>query len=335
MVPPTEPLNLVAENVLDTSATLYWEAATDNVGVTGYEVYQDGLLIGSTPDLSYAVTGLSPTTSYSFYVVAKDASGNSSLNSNEVLVTTEVSGFIAGYYFESGLDGWIDGGLDCRRAFSETRSFEGSYSIQLRDNSDSSNVESPGLDLLGNNSVSIEFHAYLTAYEPGETFSIEFYDGVSYQEIGVYEQGVDFDKWEFFTDTIILDGSNYTFTSSNTIRFVSHADDRSDQVYIDQVIISGDFNTTNSLRSPILGSNSELVDFDFTIYPNPASEVLFVTLKQSSDNSFYTIVNMLGQTVSRGVIENEMIPLESIQSGIYILNIQVGDQYHSKRFVKE
>ena len=337
---PTAPMNLEAENILDTSARLTWLASTDNVGVTGYDVYQDAVLIGTTTALFYDLDGLLPETTYTYYVVSKDASGNSSLNSNEVLVTTEESGFIAGYYFETGFDGWIDGGLDCRRAFSESRSFEGSYSIQLRDDSDSSNVESPPLDLLGNNSVSIEFHAYLTAYEPGETFSVEFYDGVSYQEIGVYEQGVDFGRWEFFTDTIILDGSNYTFTSSNKIRFVSQADERSDQVYLDQIIIMGDAATTFRDHDPktILNNELSLDEIEFLevrLYPNPVKDILNLSFGSNKKQIKYYIINSLGQKLSTGTLMNNSISLETLPSGLYNIVIIDGISQKTIPFIKE
>ncbi|MBC8883786.1 fibronectin type III domain-containing protein [Flavobacterium piscinae] len=57
-----------------TSTNLSWSGATDNVGVTGYDVYRGGVLIGSTTTATtFAVTGLTPSTTYAFNVRAKDA----------------------------------------------------------------------------------------------------------------------------------------------------------------------------------------------------------------------------------------------------------------------
>jgi chitodextrinase len=86
---PTAPTSLSASNTTDTSTDLSWNASTDNVGVTAYNVYQDGSLIASTPSTSYQVTGLSPSTTYAFYVTALDAAGNMSSQSNTVNVTTQ------------------------------------------------------------------------------------------------------------------------------------------------------------------------------------------------------------------------------------------------------
>ncbi|MDT0557892.1 fibronectin type III domain-containing protein [Ichthyenterobacterium sp. W332] len=85
---PSAPTNLIASNTTDTSTDLSWDAATDNVGVTAYDVYQDGVVIATVATTTYQVTGLTNATSYSFYVIAKDAAGNESSQSNTVNITT-------------------------------------------------------------------------------------------------------------------------------------------------------------------------------------------------------------------------------------------------------
>ena len=85
---PTAPTNLLASGTTDTTTTLSWTASTDNIGVTGYEVYQGAILQATSTGTSYTVTGLTASTAYSFSVKAKDAAGNSSNASNTVNVTT-------------------------------------------------------------------------------------------------------------------------------------------------------------------------------------------------------------------------------------------------------
>lgn len=81
--PPTAPSNLAAANIVTTSFTFSWSASTDNVGVTGYDVYRNGVKINSATLIgtSYSVTGLLPNTTYSMTVVAKDAVGNQTSSS--------------------------------------------------------------------------------------------------------------------------------------------------------------------------------------------------------------------------------------------------------------
>ena len=75
---PTTPTGLVASAVAQTSLTLTWATATDNVGVTGYDVFRNGTKIGTTTETRYAQTGLACATTYSFAVAAYDAAGNRS-----------------------------------------------------------------------------------------------------------------------------------------------------------------------------------------------------------------------------------------------------------------
>ena len=86
---PTVPANLSASNTDTNSTDLSWNASTDNVGVTGYKVYQDGTEITEVAGTGFSVTGLSSSTTYSFEVSAVDAAGNESGRSTAVSVTTD------------------------------------------------------------------------------------------------------------------------------------------------------------------------------------------------------------------------------------------------------
>lgn len=75
---PTAPGTPTASSITSTGATLTWAASSDNVGVTGYTV-QDaatGEALASTTATTATLAGLTPDTSYSVRVVARDAAGN-------------------------------------------------------------------------------------------------------------------------------------------------------------------------------------------------------------------------------------------------------------------
>ena len=72
---PTAPSSLASSNVAQTTLTLSWTASTDNVGVTGYDVYQGATKLTTVTTTSYNVTGLTANTAYTFSVKAKDAAG--------------------------------------------------------------------------------------------------------------------------------------------------------------------------------------------------------------------------------------------------------------------
>jgi len=87
--PPTNPANLVATAVTATRVDLSWTASTDNIGVTGYDVFRNGVLltaVGATT--SYQDASVLPATAYSYEVRAFDAAANRSGFSNAASVTT-------------------------------------------------------------------------------------------------------------------------------------------------------------------------------------------------------------------------------------------------------
>jgi chitinase len=95
---PTAPTNLIASAATYNSVTLSWAASTDNVAVSGYDIFRATVLIGSTSGAtSFNVTNLDPSTMYSFTVKAKDAAGNISTASNAVSVTTSPQPAGTGY----------------------------------------------------------------------------------------------------------------------------------------------------------------------------------------------------------------------------------------------
>ncbi|WP_282084821.1 reprolysin-like metallopeptidase [Aquimarina algiphila] len=89
---PTAPTNLTASNTTQTTTDLNWNAATDNIAVSGYDVYRGTTVISTVTTTSYQATGLSPNTTYSFSIKAKDSAGNESNASNSTNITTLPSG---------------------------------------------------------------------------------------------------------------------------------------------------------------------------------------------------------------------------------------------------
>jgi chitodextrinase len=76
--PPSTPGNVQVSGSTASSLSLSWSASTDNVGVSGYDVYNGSTKSGTTPSTSYTVSGLACGTSYTLGVDAYDAAGNTS-----------------------------------------------------------------------------------------------------------------------------------------------------------------------------------------------------------------------------------------------------------------
>jgi hypothetical protein len=89
---PTAPTGLSVGGISSTSVSLTWNASTDNVGVTGYDLYRGSALAATVTSTSGTVSGLAASTAYTFSVKAHDAAGNQSAASNQVSATTTSSG---------------------------------------------------------------------------------------------------------------------------------------------------------------------------------------------------------------------------------------------------
>jgi hypothetical protein len=86
--PPSVPGNLVANAVSASQINLTWDASTDNVGVTGYKVYRNDVLIASPVVTSFNDSGLAASTTYTYTVKAVDGEDNESAISAPAQATT-------------------------------------------------------------------------------------------------------------------------------------------------------------------------------------------------------------------------------------------------------
>lgn len=85
---PSAPTNLITSEITTNSIKVSWTAATDNVGVTEYQLFVDGTQNSTTSTTNATVSNLTKATAYSIYVTAKDAAGNVSAASAALKVTT-------------------------------------------------------------------------------------------------------------------------------------------------------------------------------------------------------------------------------------------------------
>ena len=86
-VDPTTPTGLSATNITSNEATISWNASTDDIAISGYRIYQNGVHIGTTVNSSFTINSLEENTSYSFIVEAYDSSNNSSMSNSLNVIT--------------------------------------------------------------------------------------------------------------------------------------------------------------------------------------------------------------------------------------------------------
>ena len=344
---PVAP-SLTASNATETTVDLSWSGATDNVGVTGYDVYQDGSLLTSTSATSYQAIGLSSATTYNFTVRAKDTAGNISTDSNTAVITTlegqpNSTTILHQGFFESGWDGWADGGGDVSR-YSGSRSYEGNYSIKIRDNTGvASAMTLSNVDVSPYDAIKIEFFFYPRSMENGEDFWLRYHNGSTWTTIAAYVRGTDFQNNAFYSATVTIDNANFNFASNAKFRFQCDASGNADYVYIDQVTISGIIGTGRNFRGADGVTFLSYLEFDdakieeiddFIIYPNPVKGDFLNIRMASNENTTYKIANLLGQTVKEGDLNGE-IDVRNLKAGLYIIEVNDGDEILSKKFIKQ
>ena len=273
-----------------------------------------------------------------------DAAGNAAVEALRTVSVTDPNvgpTILNQGYFETGWDNWTDGGSDCARV-SSSYSYEGSYSIQIRDNSGTASAMTlSNIDVTPYSQVEVDFYFYVYSMENGEDFWLRFYDGSSWNTVATWARGVNINNNTFYQATITISASQYNFVSNAGFRFQCDASGNADQIYIDQVTITGISGTAKGTDNLIAlesfdrpGSNDIFEDDNFAIYPNPASSILNVKLF-GAESADFKIINVLGQIVRSGEMVNEQIDVSSLENGTYILQVNDGEEVMTKRFIKE
>ena len=85
---PAKVTNISATDIDYDHVELTWDEPDDNIGVTGYEIYRNGVYLTSVKDTSFISTGLLPKTTYSYTIIAYDEMKNKSEESDAFEVTT-------------------------------------------------------------------------------------------------------------------------------------------------------------------------------------------------------------------------------------------------------
>jgi chitinase len=89
---PSVPTGLAVGGVTDSTVDLSWSAATDNVGVSGYDVFRGGTRVATVTGTGFTDAGLAAATTFTYRVAARDAAGNVSAQGGQVSATTASSG---------------------------------------------------------------------------------------------------------------------------------------------------------------------------------------------------------------------------------------------------
>ncbi|TBM99356.1 DUF5011 domain-containing protein [Hyunsoonleella flava] len=281
------------------------------------------------------------------YVVTYNVNDNAGNPATEVTRTVNVNSVPTDVvlhqgFFESGWDGWIDGGTDCARR-NDSRSYEGNFSIRIRDNSGvGSSMTYSNVDLTSFAEVQVDFYFYVYSMENNEDFWLRFFDGSSWITVETWARAIEINNNTFYNATVVIPASVYNFSSNSGFRFQCDASGNADQIFIDQVTITGFGSPTGSGNTLVnLGGTTKTgidkqveEEEEFIVYPNPVKGEFINVSVPGTSNFDYKVINMIGQIVAEGKSTGK-IKVDRIESGVYMLQVYDGDELLTKRIIKE
>ncbi len=267
---------------------------------------------------------------------------------------TSTTDILLEHSFESGWNGWTDGGGDCYRIRS-SRSFDGNYSIRIRDNSGTASaMTSSSFDVSAYDNLEVTFNFYSYSMENGEDFWLRYFDGSSWRTIKAYARGTDFSNNTFSAVTANISDATYNFPSNAKFRFQCDASSNADQIYIDNIVVtatSGVVNKSSNLDTLISLNKEANSSFEPTfeldelqIYPNPVSKNTSLRIRAEFDlegkttDAQINVINLQGQLVKvlkTTTIKTEFfeqdINLSNLKSGVYFVKISTTNGFSTTK----
>ena len=324
---PTAPTSLASTSKTSTSITLTWNASTDNVGVTSYDVYANSILKTNVSGLTATITGLTALTSYSIYVKAKDAAGNASASSNTISVTTNSSG-TGGTATDLLFSEYIEGSGN-NKALEIANNTGSSVSLSaytIKKQTNGAGSWSTGLALSGTLTTgskfvivnsSISSACYSTSAANISTSGTELmFNGND--AVGLFKNGVLIDIIGTFS------GGTANFAIDVTLRRKSTVTSPSTTFNLSSQWDSYATDTCNNLASKIaIPSNEEIVDSDeIIVYPNPSDGNFYVGFDNLDTTYSIEIISFAGQKVfEKQNTTDAAIAVSHLTKGIYVVQI--------------
>ena len=306
---PSTPTNLIVTGSTSSTISLSWTASTDNIMVATYDIYLDGTLKTSSSSNSITVTGLNPSTTYSFYVKAKDAAGNTSSQSNTTTgTTTENTGGNDGGSTTScgtedfeGVSGavntyktvtWTNNGITWTATDSRSDQTINNKAITVRNGTLSSSTISGGIS-------SLTIKTQLKFSGTNGSFKL-FINGVEKGTIP-------------YSDTVTTTTISNINVSGNVTISIQNNSTTSNRVAFDDL----SWTCYNGL-----GTDETTVN-KFSIYPNPVkNNTLYVTgknIEKIKRVEIYNVNGILVQVIEKPFNNKNYITLKNPTKGMYLL----------------
>ncbi len=309
---------LSASGTTATTTNLAWTAATDNVGVTGYEVYQGATLRATVTTLTYAVTGLTASTAYTFSVKAKDAAGNAS-TSNTVSVTTLTPSIT--YCTSQGT--------------STTSDRISKVVLGTINNTSTGTAGYENFTAISTNLVRGVSNAFtITPFRSSSTRKEAYRIWIDYNNDGDF---LDTGEQVYNRTAISATSVSGSFTVPTTttlglkrmrVSMKYNGSPTSCEIIARGQVEDYTVNVTATARQ----ETSALAEV--SVYPNPV-EGNYLAVSESASTANYRIFTLIGQEIAAGKVENNEIYVGSLTAGTYLVEFVINDETVVKRIIKK
>ncbi|KAF2078876.1 endonuclease [Flavobacterium sharifuzzamanii] len=336
---PTVPTSLASTSKTATSITLSWTASTDNVAVTGYDVYANSVLKTTVSSTSTTITGLTASTAYSIYVKAKDAAGNASASSNTINVTTDSNG--TGTATDLLFSEYIEGSGN-NKALEIANNTGASINLSaytIKKQTNGAGSWSTGLALSGTLATGSKFvivnssmssSCFSTSAANISTTATELtFNGND--AVGLFKNGVLIDIIGTFN------GGTANFAIDVTLRRKSTVTTPSTTFNLSAQWDSYSQDTCNNLASKMVQTaeiEEEVIAGEIAIYPNPSNGNF--NIQPGIINSPYSveIFSFSGQKVfEQQNTTSPEVSVHNLSTGIYIIKIVKGEKTAFKKVI--
>jgi Zn-dependent metalloprotease/chitodextrinase len=328
--PPSAPASLAASGTTGTTTNLTWTASTDNVAVTGYDIYQGSAIKGSSTTTSYTVTGLTASTAYTFSVKAKDAAGNISASSNTVNVTTTTASLT--YCTSKG------------NSASDERI--GKVVFGTINNTSTGTTGYENLTSISTNaSRSSSYTITITPLWTSSVYSEGYAVFIDYNQDGDFLDSGE-TVWTRSASTTSPVSGSITIPATaalGTTRLrvsmkyngIPTACESFSYGQVEDYTVN--ITAVGTIEEPVINDIAFATDnagSEITVYPNPVDNELSISLANKTGATF-TITNTLGQQVRSGQLSENPIDVSDLGTGIYLIELKGSQKTVTKKFIKK
>lgn len=319
-IAPTAPTSLVASGTTSNSTNLSWTASSDNAAVTGYDVYNGATLLGTTSSTSYAVSGLSASTTYTFSVKAKDAVGNISASSNIVNVTTLAPAYCSsqGNSVASEKIGKVVFGTISNTSTGGT-GYENFTAIST--NATRGTVYT----------ITITPSWTSTKRKEGYAVWIDYNGDGDFADVGEQVWTKAASTTTPVSGTITIPATAIVGATRMRVSMKYNAIPTMCETFASGQVEDYTVNIVSSVAKIANVSGKAITEIK--LYPNPTTSILNVS--SVSENATFKVYNMLGQSIMDGRLSNGSVDVSNISAGIYVLEVTDKEATSVNRFIKQ